>query len=309
MNEPVSGPSNLEPLAALLTPMPRRRALSLLGLGGIGLIAAACGSGGDGGTATTGEAATTTPGTTTGTSGTTGSTTTTTASTATTAASATDATVTTSTTDLTETPEETAGPFPADGSNDNGDGRVADVLADSRIVRADIRSDLDGSNTQAGLPMALTMNVVDGSGQPRAGAAVYIWHCSRDGHYSAYSSGMNGGDHADRSYFRGVQIADGSGNVTFQTVLAGRYQGRAFHIHFDVYADDTYADTLLTSQMGMDDDLIDSIYAAADGYASALQNDTDNDDDGIFGDGADHQSLTVTGDAGSGLTATFIAVV
>jgi protocatechuate 3,4-dioxygenase beta subunit len=300
MNEPVSRPPNVDPLAELMAPMPRRRALTLLGLGGIGLIAAACGSsGGGGGTATTAGAATTpAPGTTGASPTTTGGAASTSATTATSAAS-----------DLSETPEETAGPFPADGSNDNGEGSVADVLADGRIVRSDIRSDLDGSNTQDGVPMSLTMNVVDSSRQPLAGAAVYIWHCSRDGNYSAYSSGMNGGEYADRSYLRGVQVADGSGDVTFRTVLPGRYQGRAFHIHFEVYGDDTYADTLLTSQMGMDDDLIDSLYSAVDGYESALENDTDNADDGIFRDGADHQLLTVTGDATSGITATFTAVV
>jgi protocatechuate 3,4-dioxygenase beta subunit len=120
---------------------------------------------------------------------------------------------------------------------------------------------------------------------------------------------MIGGDYSERSYLRGVQITDAAGVVTFQTILPGRYSGRAFHIHFEVYADGTYADQLLTSQMGMDDDLIDELYGAADGYASALRNDTDNAQDGIFRDGADHQMLAVTGDVASGLTATFTAVV
>lgn len=302
MKDTVKRPENLEPLAALTAPMHRRRALSLIGLGGMSLVAAACGSSSGGGsTATTAGAATTTPGTTTGATATTGATTTTGAASSTTA--------TTVVSDLTETPEETAGPFPADGSNDNGEGSDANVLADSRVVRSDIRSDLDGSNSQDGVPMSLTMNVVDSSGQPRSGAAVYIWHCTRDGHYSAYSSGMNGGDYADRSYLRGVQVADSTGAVTFQTVLPGRYQGRAFHIHFRVYADDTYADALLTSQMGLDDDRIEALYSTAGGYENSVRNDTDNADDGIFGDGADHQMLAVSGDATSGLTATFTAVV
>jgi protocatechuate 3,4-dioxygenase beta subunit len=305
MNEPPTRSERLEPLAALAAPMHRRRALSLIGLGGIGLIAAACNSSSSGG----GSSATTAATATSGTSGTTAST----ATTATSQSAATTATTATASTvaaaDLTPTPEETGGPFPADGSNDNGAGRVANVLADSRAVRSDIRSDLDGSNTQEGVPMSLTMNVVDSSGQARQGAAVYIWHCTADGHYSAYSSGMNGGDYADRSYLRGVQVADSSGAVTFQTVLPGRYSGRAFHIHFRVYGDDTYGDTLLTSQMGLDDDLIDALYGAAEGYATSVQNDTDIAEDNIFSDGADHQMLTLTGDASSGVTATFTAVV
>jgi protocatechuate 3,4-dioxygenase beta subunit len=275
--------------------MPRRRALSLLGLGGIGLIAAACGSSSSGGgtpATTAGEATTTPAGTPTTPAGT-----------------ATGGTAAGTASDVVETPEETGGPFPADGSNDNGAGSVADVLADARIVRSDIRADLDGSTTQEGVPMSLTMDVVDSSGQALAGAAVYIWHCSRDGVYSAYSTRMNGGDYAGHSFLRGVQVTDDTGQVTFRTILPGRYSGRAFHIHFEVYADGTYADKLLTSQMGMDDDLIDSLYGAADGYDSALRNDTDNARDNVFGDGVDHQLLAVSGDATSGITATFTAVV
>ncbi len=207
------------------------------------------------------------------------------------------------------TPAETGGPFPADGSNDNGDGEVADVLGDLRAVRRDIRSDLDGTNTQDGAPFDLTMTVVDAKGAAVAGAAVYIWHCNKSGEYSAYNSSMLGGDFSDRSFLRGVQIADANGQVQFSTILPGRYPGRAFHIHFDVFADGTYGTTLLTSQMAIDDDLIDQLYSDADGYASALAADTDNAGDGVFADGVDHQLLIVSGDVATGLTATFTAVV
>src|SRR5689334_11680087 len=105
--------------------MNRRRVLTMLG--GLGVLAA-CGSDDSGSSATTAVAST--------------------AATPTTAASA----------DLSATPGETGGPFPADGSNDNGDGEVANVLADPRSVRSDIRSDLDGSNTQEGVPMTLKVN-------------------------------------------------------------------------------------------------------------------------------------------------------
>ena len=110
-------------------------------------------------------------------------------------------------------PEETNGPFPADGSNDNGSGTLADVLTDSRVVRSDITANLDGSDQQPGIPMALTMMLGSG-GAALAGAAVYIWHCSRDGHYSVYSGGMNGGDYSDSTWFRGVQVTDASGAVS-----------------------------------------------------------------------------------------------
>jgi protocatechuate 3,4-dioxygenase beta subunit len=119
---------------------------------------------------------------------------------------------------------------------------------------------------------------------------------------------MLGGDFSARSFLRGVQVTDGNGEVTFQTILPGRYQGRAFHIHFQVYADATFDDKLLTSQMAMDDDLADALFAESS-YTEALANDTDNGEDNVFADGVEHQLLSVTGDVASGLTATFTAVV
>ncbi|HAP76476.1 MAG TPA: intradiol ring-cleavage dioxygenase [Acidimicrobiaceae bacterium] len=270
----------------------RRRFLTALaGVTGGAVLVAACG-GDSSGSATTAD---TTGATTAGES-------------TTTAATAGESTSTTSAT-ATATPGETGGPFPADGTNDNGEGEVANVLADPRSVRRDIRSDLDGANTQEGVPFELSVAVVDSGGAPLPGAAVYIWHCNRDGEYSQYNSSMLGGDFSDFSWLRGVQVADANGEVQFLTILPGRYPGRAFHIHFAVYADDTYSNLLLTSQMAVDDNVIDALYAQADGYAASLSNDTDNARDNIFSDGVDHQLLTVTGDAGAGLAATFTAVV
>lgn len=205
-------------------------------------------------------------------------------------------------------PTETAGPFPGDGSNDNGAGEIADVLADSRAVRRDIRSNLDGSDTQPGTPMTLTMTVNDSACSPLAGAAVYVWHCSRDGSYSMYGSRMNNGDQTDATWLRGVQITDASGTVSFDTILPGRYSGRAAHIHFEVYADGSYDDLLLTSQLAFDDTTIDGLYEAA-GYADSLRNSTSNSSDRQFSDGVDEQQLTVDGDITTGLAASIIIAI
>lgn len=277
--------------------MDRRRALGLLGLGSVALIAACADDGGASGTTASAAPDTTTGGTTAGTSA---DTTTSPATTPDTAA-AVDADTT--------TPGETGGPFPSDGSNDTGNGETADVLHDSRAVRSDIRGDLDGSNVQDGTPLTLRVRTVQqGSGAALAGAAVYVWHCNRDGQYSGYDSAMLGGDFSDRSFLRGVQVADADGWTAFQTILPGRYQGRAFHIHFEVFDDAAYTTKLLTSQMAMDDALIDSLYADA-GYDEALRADTDNAADGVFADGVDHQLLAVSGDVATGLVAEFTAVV
>jgi hypothetical protein len=73
-----------------------------------------------------------------------------------------------------EIPDETAGPYPGDGSN----GR--DVLEQSGIVRTDIRSSFgECSGTAEGVPMTLELVVADlaNGGAPFAGVAVYVWHC------------------------------------------------------------------------------------------------------------------------------------
>ena len=160
--------------------------------------------------------------------------------------------------------------------------------------------------------MGLTMMLGSG-GAPLAGAAVYIWHCSRDGHYSVYSGGMNGGDYSDSTWFRGVQVTDASGAVTFETIFPGRYSGRATHVHFEVYADDTYSNLLLTSQIGFEDDDADAVYATDANYASSLRNPTYNAQDMVFSDG-DGSQITDLGDpattgVGAGLQATVAIAV
>src|SRR5213082_992087 len=77
-------------------------------------------------------------------------------------------------------PEETAGPYPGDGSNG------ANALALSGIVRSDIRSSIAGATGVAdgvALTVELTLANVNGSCTPLAGYAVYIWHCNKSGQY------------------------------------------------------------------------------------------------------------------------------
>ena len=270
-------------------PISRRTALSLLGVGAAGLLAACSDS--------TGTAATSVSPTTadpsTNVSPTTGSSTTVSSTTR----AAGDA-------PTAQTPGETGGPFPADGSNDNGSGTIINILKDPRSMRTDIRSDLDGSNTQEGVPLTLNMRVAKVGGAPLAGAVVYVWHCNKVGQYSEYNSPMLGGDFTARSYLRGAQTADATGAVTFTTVLPGRYQGRAFHIHYEVYSDTSYGTKLLTSQIAIDDALIDQLYSEA-AYTSALKNETTNAQDNVFSDGVEHELLSMSGTVATGLTAAF----
>ena len=205
-----------------------------------------------------------------------------------------------------EIPEETAGPYPADGSN----GR--NVLNQSGVVRSDITSSFGtASGVVTGVPLTVTMTVLDVSAgaAPLEGAAVYLWHATPDGQYSMYSQAIQG-----ENYLRGVQAADAEGKVTFTTIYPGAYDGRWPHIHFEVYPslDDavTTGSRLRTSQMAMPEDTSALVYAT-DGYGNSAQNlaASSLDTDMVFRDGWSMQLAKVTGSTSDGLTATLTVPV
>ncbi|MFT4297212.1 MAG: intradiol ring-cleavage dioxygenase [Micropruina sp.] len=204
----------------------------------------------------------------------------------------------TSSTGLTEIPDETNGPYPADGTNG------PDILEQSGVVRSDITSSFGTSTTKAeGVPMTMTLTILDmaGGGGAFAGVAVYAWHCDAAGNYSMYSEGVE-----NENYLRGVQIADSAGKVTFTSIFPACYSGRWPHVHFEVYPDEASivdADKgICTSQLAFPKDVCDVVYAT-DRYAASVANfaavslTTDN----VFGeDGAAHQMATVTGSVDDG---------
>src|SRR5471030_1308592 len=60
-------------------------------------------------------------------------------------------------------PEETGGPFPADGTNSNSSG-VVDVLTTAGVVRSDIRSSFNGASAvAAGVPLTICSLIVHGT--------------------------------------------------------------------------------------------------------------------------------------------------
>jgi protocatechuate 3,4-dioxygenase beta subunit len=200
----------------------------------------------------------------------------------------------------TEVPEETAGPYPGDGSNG------PDLLGQSGVVRSDIRSSFGASTTvAAGVPLTIRLALLDLANgcAPMAGAAVYLWHCDQAGRYSMYSQGVEG-----ENYLRGVQAAGADGIVTFQSVFPACYSGRWPHIHFEVYpsidkATDV-ANKVATSQTALPKDTCNAVYATA-GYEQSVQNlkGVSLTSDMVFGDdGGEHQIGTITGSIADGLT-------
>ncbi|GLP70421.1 hypothetical protein TUSST3_70420 [Streptomyces sp. TUS-ST3] len=208
----------------------------------------------------------------------------------------------------TTVPEETAGPYPGDGSNG------VNVLKESGVVRGDITRSFGDSagGTAEGVPLTLTLTVVDaasGCGTPRKGAAVYVWHCDREGGYSLYTEGVT-----DENYLRGVQETDEQGRVTFTSVFPGCYTGRWPHVHFEVYGslrDATNATAITsTSQLALPKDVCDAVYAT-EGYERSVDN-LDRlslESDSVFRDGHDQQLATVRGSVTEGYTATLTVAV
>jgi protocatechuate 3,4-dioxygenase beta subunit len=220
--------------------------------------------------------------------------------------SSTTGAATASATECAPVPSETAGPYPADGSNG------PDVLTQDGVVRSDIRSSFGSYHGAAsGLPLTMKVTVLDlGNGcTPLAGAALYAWHCDADGRYSMYSPGAT-----NQNWCRGVQVTDGTGTATFTTVFPGAYLGRWPHVHFGVYPNVAAATgggtKLVTSQMAMPEDACASVYAQS-GYEASARNfpQTPLSRDLIFSDGVSQQLATVTGTPGSGLTSTLTIAV
>ena len=202
--------------------------------------------------------------------------------------------------DLAEVPEETAGPFPGNGSNG------PNVLDDSGIVRSDIRSSFGSSTTTAeGVPLTIRLTVRDAAtGDAAKGAGVYLWHCDRDGNYSLYSQAA-----ANENYLRGAQEADDGGTVTFQSIFPACYSGRWPHIHFEVYdslSDATSSGPIVrTSQIALPKEACEAVYATA-GYEQSVANlsRVSLAGDMVFGDdGGIHQLATMSGDTSEGYTA------
>jgi protocatechuate 3,4-dioxygenase beta subunit len=170
-------------------------------------------------------------------------------------------------------PAETNGPYPSDGTN-SVNGVVSDILTASGIVRSDIRSSFGSSTTEAaGVPLTLTITLEDTNTSCAllTGYAMYIWHCNRDGEYSLYATDLQ-----NENYLRGVQVTDGNGQVTFQTIFPACYSGRYPHIHVEVYKSAALAtgqaNAILTTQLALPRDICSTVYSGATGYSASVTN-------------------------------------
>jgi protocatechuate 3,4-dioxygenase beta subunit len=187
------------------------------------------------------------------------------------------------------TPELTEGPFFL-----NGD-----------LVRKNI------TEGRPGVPLKLKIGVINpNSCSAVENVAVDIWHCDALGYYSGVAanqpaSGDPVPDDLDEipedNFLRGIQLTDAEGQVEFDTIYPGWYQGRAIHIHLKVHVggtaddgSDTYerGHVAHTGQLFFDEGSNDLVFAE-EPYASRVTSRLPNEQDRILGDHAEQPGFVL----------------
>ncbi|MVN74811.1 hypothetical protein GO988_00570 [Hymenobacter sp. HMF4947] len=142
------------------------------------------------------------------------------------------------------TPELEEGPFPYDLSSKGA------------LVRRSI------AEQRAGLPLQFTLTLVDTKNGCAAipNARIDVWHCDADGYYSEFSERgyLGNRDFTNQTFCRGIQRTDAHGQVTFESIYPGWYEGRITHIHFEVFIGKK---KVLISQVAFPDAINAAVYA------------------------------------------------
>ena len=217
-------------------------------------------------------------------------------------------------TDVAVTPSMTEGPY------------WVDEMLRRFDVRGNSASAASGSGTiQAGVPLALKINVLDAAGGGAInGAHVDIWHANAFGLYSDESGQQSGGGSsasstAGQNFLRGYQVtgvdAGGAGRpvdgqVSFRTIWPGWYNGRAIHIHVRVRTYDASGTvaTTYTTQIFFSDADNATVLAGAAPYntRSPMTDQTTDENDNVLTSSADATNIVpVTGSIAAGFAATF----
>jgi len=186
------------------------------------------------------------------------------------------------------TPTETQGPYP-----------LLAILSNTAVVRSDI------TEGKTGVPLTLTLNLQDLSAGCAAveGAAVYIWHCDKDGLYSGYSTSTNQGQ-SGLTYLRGIQVTDANGQVSFTTIYPGWYAGRITHIHVQVYLNNNLQVTATaTTQLAFPQAVTTAVYNSALYTKGQNTSVTSFSADNVFSDGTTYEMVSISGDTAAGYAA------
>ena len=154
---------------------------------------------------------------------------------------------------------------------------------DGEAVRSDV------TEGKPGTPLRLDLKVVDADTCAAIPAAsVEIWHADATGNYSGF-----GATSSNKTFLRGIQVADDSGKVTFHTIYPGWYQGRAVHVHLKAHQG---GDEVHTTQLFFDEDVSDAVFATAP-YNTRSGQRTTNAQDSIYRAAGQQSTPTLTKNA------------
>jgi len=145
---------------------------------------------------------------------------------------------------------------------------------DLNLVRGDLTEGL------AGVPLQISLAVLDETGVPLPGARIDVWHCDSRGVYSGYAHQGDDRkvDTRGKTWLRGTQLTGAEGTVAFHTVYPGWYSGRTTHIHCKVIHGDH---PLLTTQFFLPDSLSEYLYTELTQYRRDRLRDTLNRTDDV----------------------------
>jgi protocatechuate 3,4-dioxygenase beta subunit len=190
---------------------------------------------------------------------------------------------------LTLTPEQEEGPF--------------------YVALEKIRKNITLGRT--GVPLQLTIKLVDTSGKAVKGAACDIWQCDALGVYSDESSESTVG----QTWLRGVQFTDAKGIAEFVSIYPGHYAGRTTHIHVKVHIsgaakNGTYSGGHVshTGQLLFDDAITTEVYALTP-YTSDTASRVLNTSDHVYEEQGGSKSMLTLTKLGSAVSDGFLGVV
>lgn len=209
----------------------------------------------------------------------------------------------------------TAVPTSASGSSTAAcavtpEGEIGPYFADDSAAgfnRGNLLANIDGTQTQTGVPLSLTVVVRDAqkSCAAVAGAQVDIWHCNASGVYSDEGVESTTG----LTWLRGYQLSDANGAVTFTTIVPGWYQGRTTHIHLRVRSSYSQAsstsDGSNTTQVFFPQSLVDTLSTSVAPYSAHGVNPTTNASDRVYASQTKGTMLlSLSGSTANGYSAT-----
>ena len=160
---------------------------------------------------------------------------------------------------------------------------------EEHLFRSDIRPDPTTGVARIGIPLTLSITVINSNASCAAlsGAYVDIWHCDAKGIYSDESTYNPGGGTGNvtttgEKFLRGYQLTDSNGQVNFLTIYPGWYTSRTIHIHVRIRTYNGATELMnYTTQVFFDDSINNTVLQNSD-YSRTTSRDTTNATDSVY---------------------------